>query len=73
MKRPYRCESCKELFPYDERGEITRKLYNIVTISEDACPKCGSRLISSYDFRGIPENKYLSHYNLLNDRRYYAK
>lgn len=73
MKKPYRCLSCKKLFPYEDRIITERSLYNIVTIKEDACPFCKSTNISWYGFNHCPENKYLNHYDVVNDKRYYNK
>lgn len=72
LKNPYRCETCKKFFPYDDRKIIKRRLYT-KTIEENACPYCGSWNITSYSFgNSRAENKYLN-YDVLRDKRYYSK
>ena len=72
FKNPYRCESCKQFFSYDKRRIVKRSLYT-KTITEDACPYCGSWNITAYSFGNKrAENKYLN-YDILRDKRYYNK
>ena len=71
FKNPYRCESCKQFFPYEEREVKTHQLYNVTT-TKDVCPFCGSWNITAYSFGHRVENKYLNH-DIVKDGRYYAK